>query len=93
MKGVYPKLALCGSKHECARSDIVFLHLSEVSKGMVSLQALLIKNIDFRLFTWANKLGYTNFYDKWKHWTLQFKISVPNSSLMASSPLEPEEGS
>ena len=37
MESIYPELALCGSKHECARTDTVFLHLSEVSEGTVSL--------------------------------------------------------
>ena len=37
MESIYPELALCGSKNECARTDTVFVHLSEVSEGTVSL--------------------------------------------------------
>ena len=37
MESIYPKLALCGSKNECAMTDTVFPHLSEVSEGTVSL--------------------------------------------------------
>ena len=37
MESIYPELALCGSKIQCARTDTVFLHLSEVSDGTVSL--------------------------------------------------------
>ena len=37
MESIYSELALCGSKNECARTDTVFVHLSEVSKGTVSL--------------------------------------------------------
>ena len=36
MESIYPKLALCGGKNECARTDTVFFRLSEVSEGMVS---------------------------------------------------------
>ena len=38
MKSIYPELAHCGSKNLCARTDTVFLHLTKVSKGTVSLQ-------------------------------------------------------
>ena len=37
MESIYPKLALCGSKNECARTDTVFFPISEFSKGTVSL--------------------------------------------------------
>ena len=37
MENVYPELALCGSKNECARTDTVFFRISEVSNGTVSL--------------------------------------------------------
>ena len=37
MESIYTKLALCGSKKEWARTDTLFLYLSEVSKGTVSL--------------------------------------------------------
>ena len=38
MRSIYPELALCGSKNEFVRTDIVLLHLSEVSEGTVSLR-------------------------------------------------------
>ena len=37
MESVFTELALFGSKNECARTDIVFLPLSEVCDGKVSL--------------------------------------------------------
>ena len=37
MESRYTKLALCGSKNECARTDTVFFPISEVSEGTVSL--------------------------------------------------------
>ena len=37
MEIIYPKLALCGSKNECAKTDNVFLPISKVSEGTVSL--------------------------------------------------------
>ena len=37
MESIYPELALCGSKNECARTDTVFFPISEVSDGTVSL--------------------------------------------------------
>ena len=37
MESIYPKLALCGRKNECARTDTVFFHIYEVSKVTVSL--------------------------------------------------------
>ena len=37
MESIYPKLALCGRNNECFRSDTVFLPISEVSEGTVSL--------------------------------------------------------
>ena len=36
MESIYPELALCDSKKECARTDIVFFPISEVSDGTVS---------------------------------------------------------
>ena len=39
MESIYPKLALFGSKHECARTDIVIFPISEVSEGTVSLSS------------------------------------------------------
>ena len=38
MEIIYPKLALYGSKNECTRTDTIFLHLSAVSEGTVSLK-------------------------------------------------------
>ena len=40
MESIYPKLALCGRKNECARTDTVFFPISKVSKGTVSLRNL-----------------------------------------------------
>ena len=37
MENIYTELALYGSKNECARTDTVFLPISEVCNGMVSL--------------------------------------------------------
>ena len=37
MESIYPELALCGSKNECARTDTVFFTISEFSEGTVSL--------------------------------------------------------
>ena len=39
MESIYTELALYGSKHECARTDIVFLPICEVCDGTVSLTA------------------------------------------------------
>ena len=37
MESTYTKLALCGGKNECARTDTLFFAISEVSDGTVSL--------------------------------------------------------
>ena len=37
MESIYTKLALYGSKGECARTDNVFFPISEVCDGKVSL--------------------------------------------------------
>ena len=37
MESIYIELALYGSKNECARTDTVFLPISEVCDDMVSL--------------------------------------------------------
>ena len=37
MESIYTKLAVYGSTNECARTDNVFLPISEVCDGMVSL--------------------------------------------------------
>ena len=39
MESIYAELALYGSKNECARADTVFLHLSKVCNGTVSLDS------------------------------------------------------
>ena len=38
MESIYPELALCGSKNECARTNTVFFPISGVSDGTVSLK-------------------------------------------------------
>ena len=40
MWSIYTELALYGSKNECARTDTVFLPISEVCNGTVSLVVL-----------------------------------------------------
>ena len=37
MEGIYNELALYGSKNECARTETVFIPISEVCDGTVSL--------------------------------------------------------
>ena len=37
MENIYTKLALYGNKNECGRTDTVFLPISEVCNGTVSL--------------------------------------------------------
>ena len=41
MESVYTKLALYGSKNECARTDNFFSPISEVCNGTVSLKTYL----------------------------------------------------
>ena len=41
MESKYTELDLYGSKNECARTDTVFLPISEVCDGKVSLGCLL----------------------------------------------------
>ena len=36
-ESIYTELALCGSKNECARTDNVFVLISEVCDGTVTL--------------------------------------------------------
>ena len=38
MESIYTDLALYGSKNECARTDTVFLPISEVCNGKASLR-------------------------------------------------------
>ena len=40
MDSIYTELALYGSKNECTRTDTVFLPVSEVCDGKVSLTKL-----------------------------------------------------
>ena len=40
MESIYTELALYDSKNECARSDTVFLPISEVCHGKVSLEPM-----------------------------------------------------
>ena len=48
MESIYTGLALYGSKYECARTDTVFLPISEVCDGTVSLVPLVQKlQVDF----------------------------------------------
>ena len=44
MKSLNQKFTLYGSKNEITRTDTVFLHFCEVSKGAVSLQGKEEKN-------------------------------------------------
>ena len=50
MESIYTELALYGSKNECARTDTVFLHISEVCDGTVSLDAKM-QNFFTKAFT------------------------------------------
>ena len=42
MESIYPELALCGSKNECARTDTVFFPISQVCTRGVTLIIELI---------------------------------------------------
>ena len=44
MESTYTKLALYGSKNECARTDAVFLPISEVCNDTVSLLKLFYRD-------------------------------------------------
>ena len=57
MESIYPELALCGSKNECARTDTVFCSISEVSKGTVSLKTFVLNCIISSKLTAIVKLG------------------------------------
>ena len=39
---IYPELALCGAKIECARTDNAFFPISEVCNGTVSIMQLIV---------------------------------------------------
>ena len=45
MEIIYPKLALCGRKHECARTDN-FFPISEFSEGMASVREDITDRLD-----------------------------------------------
>ena len=45
MRSIYTELALHGIKNECARTDRVFLPISEVCNGAVSLECKVNINI------------------------------------------------
>ena len=47
METTYPELALCSSKNECAKTDTVFVPISEVSEGTVSLTDIDICTLYF----------------------------------------------
>ena len=55
MESIYTELALYGSKNECARTDTVFLPLSEVCDGTVSLKAIPKLNVTDLCEYTANK--------------------------------------
>ena len=42
MESIYNEIALYGSKNECGRTDTVFLPISEVCDGTVSLVKLYL---------------------------------------------------
>ena len=46
MENIFSKLALYGSKNECARTDNVFSPISEVCDGTVSLAFNMLISID-----------------------------------------------
>ena len=54
MESVYTELALHGSKNECARTDTVFLPISEVCDGTVYLRNF------FLCFAYLNSLRRLN---------------------------------
>ena len=45
METIYTELALYGSKNECARTYTVFLPISQVYNGKVSLGATLVPSV------------------------------------------------
>ena len=45
MESIYTELALYGSKNEFARTDTVFLPISEVCDGTVSLKVIFLIGI------------------------------------------------
>ena len=53
MESIYTELALYGNKNECAMTDIVFLPISEVCNGTVSLLLLICDLVPVNPFqTW-----------------------------------------
>ena len=52
MESIYPELALCGRKNECAKYDTVFSSISEVSEGTVSLGEIkFLLNLPFDMLS------------------------------------------
>ena len=49
MESIYTELALYGSKNECARTDTIFLLISEVCNGKVSLAVSSVCIVTIRL--------------------------------------------
>ena len=47
MESIYTESALYGSRNECARTDTVFLPISEVCDGMVSLTTMQYADLNF----------------------------------------------
>ena len=45
MESINTELALYGSKNECARTDTVFLPISEVCNGTVSLTEVILRGL------------------------------------------------
>ena len=50
MESIYTELALYGNKKECASADNVYIPISEVCYGMVSLYRVCGLTITFELF-------------------------------------------
>ena len=60
MESIYTELALYGSKNECARTETVFLLISEVCDGTVSLTGLQGFLTNFHPFDNLNLRGWTS---------------------------------
>ena len=53
MESRYTELALNGSKNECARTDIVFLPISEVCDGAVSHDTNVLSSLFPKEYIWS----------------------------------------
>ena len=60
MDSIYTELALYESTNECARTDTVFLPISEVCEGTVSLERLSILPDLVPLGAWGRKHTHTD---------------------------------